>query len=350
MRPSSEDILLPHLLAEGSSVYVFGEQRIFCPRYVASVVRATHEFLELQLDPDDLSEARIAKGQPVLVGFAVSQRQMRFGARTVALATRDRGRLVVSAPHKLEKWPQRGYVRAPLGVPCELSLSVAGQARTVELKGSTADISASGARLDVAPAVDEQELASATGTLRLYFPERDPIVSECTVVRILPPTQHGRCSFAVQYQNLGEQDEMQIQLLVLRATARRFLRVEASVPCKLEVRGEGGELVRYAGVSENLSAGGLLMNVNEHVPVRAGSRVALELTLPTRYLALADVEVVRATHFEGQSRVALAFDGLEELDYQSLIRFVIGQLRGVSDAAAFGTSQMSVPALGATEE
>ena len=332
MRTSSEDLLLPQLLAEGSSVYVLGEQRIFCPRYIATVLRVTDELLELQLDPDDLSDARIHKGQPVMLGFAVFRRQMRFGATVMALSVQERGVLVVSAPKKIEKSPQRGYVRAPLAVPCELSLSIAGE--NIAFTGATADVSASGARLRVTPACDGKDLRGAEGTLNLYFPERDPIETACRVVRQLPPSDDESCSFAVQYEDIHEQDEMQIQLLVLRATARRFLRVEASVPCKLEIsEADDGRRRQYAGVSENLSGGGMLINFNERVPVRAGSRVALELSLPTRYLAVADAEVVRAGENEGVTRVALSFGNLEELDYQSLIRFVIGQLRGVADAA-----------------
>ncbi len=330
MRSSSEDILLPQLLAEGSSVYVFGEQRIFCPRYIATVLRATDEFLELKLDPDDLNDARIRKGQQVLLGFAVVRRQMRFGAAVMALSVQERGVLVVSAPEKIEKSPQRGYVRAALTVPCELSLSIAGD--QASFTGTTADVSASGARVRVMPSCGGADLLGVKGMLKLYFPERDPIETVCRVVRQLSPTDEDSCSFAVQYENMHEQDEMQIQLLVLRATARRFLRVEASVPCKLEVSDSDGRRTQYVGVSENVSAGGMLINFNDSVPVAPGNRVALELSLPSRYLAVANAEVVRAGQSDDVTKVALSFGRLEELDYQSLIRFVIGQLRGVADA------------------
>lgn len=335
MRPSSEDILIPQLLEEGSSVYVFGEQRIFCPRYIAAVDRTTDEFLELRLDPDDLSASMIQTGQHVLIGFAVARRQMQFGAKARVLSTQPGGRLVTSAPRRVEKWPQRDYVRAPLSVPCELTLWQPGRRVPHELEGVTGDISASGARVELTSESDDLDLVSAEGKVILHFSDRPPIVTACTVVRKCPPRgdSNERAAFGIRYQGLPEADEMLIQLLVLRATARRFLRVEAAIPCRVEVQSEDGRLWNYSGVSENISAGGMLMHVGEYVPVAAGDRIVLTVSLPTRYLALADARVVRAEHFDDLTRVAVDFGKLGELDYQSLMRFVIGRLRGVPDAA-----------------
>ncbi len=332
MRPS--DPSFAHILAEGNSVYLFAEQRIFGARYGARVTAVKSDRVDLELDPDDARDAKLKVGKSALLGIAVASQQTHFAASVKVVGVESESVISVSHPRSVKKWPRRSYIRAPLQLSCELTLAEPGGGVIGPVAGRTTDVSGSGARIELETPLGDEELRSGLGSVRLFLPERDPIDARCSVARVAHRDERGLVtSLAVQYTGLRESDEMQIHLFALRATARRFLRAEASLTCRLELRG-GAAPRRYEGVTKNVSASGLLVRFAEDVPVAPGDIVSLGVSLPERHLIIPDAEIVRSYQVDGSAQIAVELGELSEIDRESLILFVVEQIRGVSDAAS----------------
>lgn len=331
MRPS--DPTLSHVLSDASGVYLFAERRFFGPRFSARVKRVQGHWVELRLDPDDLREAKLKVADEVVLSVPVAAQQTHFGAAVKVLDLDAHGRLWVSQPHHLQKWPCRSAVRARLAVPCELVLASPATPAPLTVRGTTADVSASGAAIELDGSVSADAIKEARGSIRLRFPDRMPIESPCRVARLIHPRHAGDSrvsALAVHYEDLPEQDEMQIHLLALRATARRFFRADAAVTCQLRQVGTGAF---WEGVTKNISASGLLARFRGLVSLSPRDRVSVELRLISRHIAAPEAQVVRVEQQGDHGLVAIDLGELSEFDRESLIRFVVDQIRGVDQGA-----------------
>jgi c-di-GMP-binding flagellar brake protein YcgR len=233
----------------------------------------------------------------------------------------------VSPPGVPYKWPRRAHGRAPADWPCSIALGDADPTL-----GTTVNVAASGALLTVDDTPSLAGLAAGVSVrLVLSPPDRAPLECTARVVRTTPHTAAvGKMIVAVRFLDLPEAEEMKLHLLVLRATARRYLRCRVTVPCKLELASG----MRVEGVSENLSGNGLLLIVPWPPPGLQqglqGALGALAIRLGTSTVEVKLVEVIRIEERQDHSiAMALKYVEIDRDQRHAVVEYVFERVRDV---------------------
>ena len=309
-------------------VSIFTNDRIGNPRCVAVVEERRADGLTLTFDADDLREAEIGAGDTIQLGFGMSELSMHYTSETTVRAV-DGARVVVSPPMEPQKRPRRSYARAPLDWPCQLELAGAGG--PIALTGTTLNVSASGALIVLDEDPDRARLDDrAPARMVLSPPDRPPFACTASIVRLGAPgaTGRSRALLAVRYLDLPEVDEMRLQLLVLRAIARRYLRCRVGVPCRLVV-GDEASPTSVEGLSENLSGSGLLMVAAGALPPLArGQRGTLQIRLEGGAVIVEAAEITRVDQRgERDTAVALSYATIGREARTSIVEFVMERVR-----------------------
>ena len=318
---------LDEIFRPRARVNIFTNERIGNPRCVAVVEEKRADGITLMFDADDLREAEIGEGDTIALGFGMAELSMHYTCETTVRAI-EGPRVRVSPPTEAQKFPRRSNARAPLDWPCQIDVSSA--AGTITLTGTTLNVSASGALivLDEEPdpaLVDHRAAARAV----LSPPDRPPFACTAEIVRLgVGVTGRTRPLLAVRYLDLPEVDEMRLQLLVLRAIARRYLRCRVGVPCRLVV-GEGADRTSVEGVSENLSGSGLLLAVAETpVPLSRGLRGTVEIQLEGGAVVVETAEITRVDERSDRAiAVALSYVNVGREERTTIVEFVMERVR-----------------------
>lgn len=311
-------------------VNVFANKRNDSPCCIAMVADGARpaDGMTLVFDEGDLIHAELKPGDRVQLGFGYAEAGMYFTC-DVTVREVDSSRVHVSAPGLPYKWPRRTHGRAPADWPCTIAIGIGAPA-----SGTTINVAASGALLsvDATPALAGLAVGASVD-LVLSPPDRPPL--ECTA-RIVRVSGHGselgRQVVALRFVDLPEPDEMRLQLLVLRATARRYLRCRIAVPCQLQLQLQLQEdASRVEGVSENMSGNGLLLIVSS--PPRGlerWQRGALSIRLTSETVVVKVVEVIRIEMRGDDSAVlALKYVQIDRDQRHAIVEFVFEKVRDV---------------------
>ena len=320
-----EDIFRPR-----ARVNIFTSERVGNPRCVAEVEEFRADGLTLVFEPDDLRESEIGQGDAIQLGFGVVELGMHYTCETTVRST-DGPRVVCGSLAPPQKRPRRSHARAPLDWRCSLEITDPGGVRS--FAGVTVNVSASGALLKL----DHEPGRALTGDgaparLRLDPPGREPLLCTAEVVRLGAPgvPVRARPLIAVRFIDLPEASETKLQLMVLRAIARRYLRCRASVPCRLVLEGQAGGAV-LDGRSENLSGSGLLLELPAPPAVRLerGQRGALRVDLAGVEVAVELAEVTRVEARATGVALAVRYVHIGRDQRSAIIEYVMERVRDV---------------------
>lgn len=107
---------------------------------------------------------------------------------------------------------------------------------------------------------------------------------------------------------------------LIKIQRREFVRVEMSLDIAVE---KDGQFSHY--VAEDLSAGGVSLNLPARVPFEAEDIVALTIVLPfsnkeIQYVRV-DAKVIRIWEKDGKRIASLQFEDIEQIECQHIIRF-----------------------------
>lgn len=306
---------LEEIFQPRARVNVFTNRRVCTPSCNALVEEGcTAEGLTLRFDADDLAATKLVVGDVVQIGFGNVERGMYFTSETTVISV-DGTRVRVRCPDVPQKQPRRAHCRAPI----EWGVVVDGG-----VSGTTSNISASGA-LIVLDDIGHRLAVRQRVALVVVPPDRPPLQCTAEIVR-----EHrdaaGRTRVGVRFVDLAEADEMKLQLLVLRATARRYLRARVDAPGML-VREDGRTL---EGVSENLSGNGVLLGIPPaSAPVKVGDRGSLVLRLAGTTIGVDLVEVIRLEPRPRGTALALSYLEIGAEQRRSIVEFVLEKVRDV---------------------
>jgi len=317
---------LDEIFRPRARVNIFTNERIGNPRCVAVVEESRADGLTLMFDADDLREAEIGEGDTIQLGFGMAELSMHYTCESTIRAI-EGPRVMVSYPREAQKFPRRSHARAPMDWPCHIEVSSA--AGTIALTGTTLNLSASGA-LIVLDENPDQTMVDHRAAARLVLspPDRPPFACTAEIVRLGVPDGRTRPLLAVRYLDLPEVDEMRLQLLVLRAIARRYLRCRIGVPCRLMI-GEGTGQAAVEGVSENLSGSGVLLNlVGTPVPLSRGQRGSLQIQLESGAVIVEEAEITRVdARSDRDIALALGYVTIGREERTTIVEFVMEHVR-----------------------
>ena len=107
---------------------------------------------------------------------------------------------------------------------------------------------------------------------------------------------------------------------LIKIQRREFVRVETAIDIAVEY---DGQFSHY--VAEDLSAGGVALNLPGRVPFEAEDSVALTIVLPyankeIRYVKV-HAKVIRIWEKDGRRIASLQFEDIEQIECQHIIRF-----------------------------
>lgn len=320
---------LDEIFGARTRVNVFANKRNDSPSCIAMIAEGPRpaDGMTLVFDEGDLIYAELKPGDRVQIGFGHAEAGMYFTS-DVTVREVAASRVHVSTPGMPYKWPRRAHGRAPADWPCTLTAGTAAPA-----SGTTINVAASGVLLTVEETPALAELAvGASVALVLLPPDRPPL--ECTA-RIVRVSGHGkelgRLIVALRFLDLPEADEMKLQLLVLRATARRYLRCRVAVPCQFHI--EDGSLAHACveGVTENLSGNGVLLIVPSPPPgLERGQLGALSICLSSETVVVKVVEVIRTeVRADNSLAMALKYVQIDRDQRHAIVEFVFERVRDV---------------------
>ena len=316
---------LDEIFGPRTRVNVFTNKRIDSPSCIAMIAEGSRpaDGMTLVFDEGDLIYAELKPGDCVQVGFGVAEAGMYFTS-DVTVREVDSFRVHVSAPGIPYKWPRRTHGRAPADWPCSLIVADAPPA-----SGTTINVAASGALLavDETPALAGLAVGANVGVV-LSPPDRSPLQCTATIVRVSGhASELGRLLVALRFVDLPEPDEMRLQLLVLRATARRYLRCRVAVPCQLQLQ----DASCIEGVSENMSGNGVLLIVSSPpIGLERGQRGALSIRLTSGTVVVKLVEVIRIeVRADDSVALALKYVQIDRDQRHAIVEFVFEKVRDV---------------------
>lgn len=321
---------LEEIFRPRARVNIFTSERVGNPRCVAEVEELRADGLTLVFEPDDLRESEIGQGDAIQLGFGVIELGMHYTCESTVRAV-EGVRVVCSSPAPPQKRPRRSHARAPMDWPC--TLDITDQLGTRSFTGVTVNVSASGALLVLEEEPGRALLDErASARLHLEPPGREPLICTAEIVRLGAPgvPVRDRPLIAVRFIDLPEADEMRMQLLVLRAIARRYLRCRISAPCRLVLEG-GGEGAVLEGRSENVSGSGLLFEVPAPVAARLerGQRGALWVDLAGTEVRVEVAEVTRVEARAASVALAVRYVHIGREQRTGIVEFVMERVRCV---------------------
>lgn len=311
----------------GKGVYLFWAERPEGTRMTAVIRELDADGLDLSVDAADAREARLAAGVEIRIGFGLPGQDMYYGSAARIIETSPSFDVIrVSRPTTIKKWPRRRFRRGVVSYPWRMEPE---DSNTPPLQGKTKNISASGALL-VLSQPQERSTPSlklgARGRLTLELPKRPPVVCGYEVVRQAVDADGQVIGVAVHYKGIAEVHSMLLQLLALRATARRLLRTAAKLPCRLSLSKGRAE---HQAVTINISATGMLLELVEELPCEVGDRGQVHLSLPDEVVVIPFFQVVRIERrATGRARIAVNYGQLDDHTRQTLLRFVLHRIHG----------------------
>lgn len=138
----------------------------------------------------------------------------------------------------------------------------------------------------------------------------------------------GKQSFAFNTEVLGrKQGNIPMIMLAvpsedefIKIQRREYVRVETGVDVAIEYDGRFSQFV-----TEDISAGGILLNLNQPVSFKDGDIVPLTIVLPymngdIRYV-ITEAQVVRVFERDGKRFASMQFKDTDDLDKQYIVRF-----------------------------